>query len=157
MGNDSLNFMKIILLQNIDKLGKIGDVKNVADGYAMNFLFTNKLAEPATADEIRKIESDQIKKEKNKENKQKKYKIILSKLRGISIEIRAKASDAGRLFAGLTEDDIASELKSQKKIEIESRCVKLHKRIKEIGEHNVDIDFGNNLNGNIKVKIVMAN
>ena len=147
--------MQIILLKNVDKLGKAGEVKNVSDGYAINFLFPRKLAEVATVERVEKLRNKEIKKLKEKEERKGEWENKLKKM-GESGEIilKRKASDGGKLFAGIGAGEIAEELRKQKKAEVEEKFIKLEKHIKKIGEHKVEINFGGGMRTEITVKIM---
>ena len=154
-GNDSkeVEFMKIILLKNVEKLGKAGEIKNVADGFALNFLLPKKMAEAATTERIEKLRNKEIKKSREREKGTKDNNELLARLNGLKLEIKAKASDSGKLFAGLSAEDIAKELKTQKNIDIAAKRIRLEKHIKEVGEHGVEIDVENQKRASIVVAV----
>lgn len=147
--------MQVILLKNVEKLGRAGEVKNVSDGYAMNFLLPKKMAEAVTAEKINKLknkETGQIKnREKEREAGEKQLKKLME-IKGLVIE--RKVSENGKLFAGIGEKEIAEELKKQKRAEVAEKFIKMAKHIKETGVHRVGIDFGNNLKTEITIKVV---
>ena len=145
--------MQVILLKDVKKLGKKGEIKNVADGYAMNFLFQRQLAVMATDDRLEQIKK-QAKKIEGLAAKKKDENIeLVGKLEKVKLEIKAKASEGGKLFAGVTKDDIIKILK-EKKIELDKKFIKLDKHIKDIGEHAIEVDFGGELKAKVKLKIV---
>ena len=78
---------------------------------------------------------------------------MVKKFEGVTLKLKAKVSNGGKLFAGLGAADIAQALSQQKKIEIDKKFIKLPKKIKNIGEYKVDVEFGNNLKSNIKLEI----
>lgn len=145
--------MKIILLKAVANIGKKGEVKNVADGYALNFLLPGKLAEAATNRKMEEIKSQQARQIKAREKQKNNAEKMVAKLSGTAIKIKAKTSDAGKLFAGITVRDIAREIKNQKKVEVDEKYIKLGKHIKEIGEYEVKIDFGHDLTGMVQIKV----
>jgi len=146
--------MKVILLQNVAKIGQKGEIKNVADGYALNFLIPKKLAQVATDLRVSEAQAKEGKKNRQEEKRNEKDQSLIKKLKGVKLEFKVKASDAGKLFAGLAEKDIVDELKKQKKIEVDSKCVKMEKHIKEIGEYKIKISLGKKLEETIKVKVI---
>ena len=104
--------MKIILLKDNKKLGKKGEIKNIADGYAMNFLIPQKIATPATQEKIKELKlkpKNIIKKEQEDE---KKLKGLFNKLENKKIVIKKQASDKGKLFAAITLEEILMALKN---------------------------------------------
>ncbi|MFC1622502.1 50S ribosomal protein L9, partial [Patescibacteria group bacterium] len=98
--------MKVILLQNVKSLGKTGEIKNVADGYASNFLFPNKLAQPASQEKIQSIQNKKNKETKVHKQEEKELNKIINKISGQKITIQKQASDKGKLFAAISLDEI---------------------------------------------------
>ena len=110
--------MKVILLDNIKGVGKKDEIINASDGYARNFLFPKKLAVEANNENMSKLkakkQSEQYKKDVNKENAEK----IAKKLDDITLTIKVKAGENGKIFGGVTSKEISEELKKQYKIDI---------------------------------------
>jgi large subunit ribosomal protein L9 len=135
--------MKIILLKDVKKIGKKYDTKEVADGYALNMLFPNGLAIPATASNVKMIESkkkgDMLENAKNEAELQK----ALNEIKGISIEMTGKVNDKGHLFAGIHKEAIIQAIKNQKGINISHDHLILEKPIKEIGDHAITVKVQN--------------
>lgn len=133
--------MKIILKQDVPKIGKKFETKNVSDGYALNFLIPKGLAEVATVASAKKAE-DAI---KAQEALRKIHEdLILKNLKnidGVTITIADKANEKGHLFAGIHKDQIVSELKKETRLEILPEFVELEKPIKEVGEHQVKVSI----------------
>ncbi len=146
--------MQVILLQDINKLGKKGDIKNVADGYVLNFLLPKKLVMKANGKKIENIKKQLQKKEKDEVKVIEKYKKIINKLSNVELIIKAKASANGKLFAAINEKDIIEELIKQKKINFNKDNIKLDKHLKNIGKYEVPINFGNDLATKIIIKII---
>ncbi len=141
--------MKIILLNDINSLGKKGDIKEVADGYARNFLLPQKLAEVATELAVKKIET--IKKkitEGNKKDLEKNEKLA-SELDGREVLIKAKEKN-GKIFGSIGAKEIAKELKKQK-LEVGEKAIMLNEPIKDIGEKEVLVQLDHGIEANIKV------
>lgn len=144
--------MKVILLKKIKKLGEIGDIKEVADGYALNFLFSQKIAEPATAENI-----SQLKMHRQEALKKAEEDLILAqqkvkKLQGVVVELTGKCSGEGKLYSSVSAAMIADKLK-EKGIAIEKKQINLIKPIKELGEHAVFIVFNHGLEAEITVVV----
>jgi large subunit ribosomal protein L9 len=144
--------MKVILLKDVKKIGKVGDVANVADGYARNFLFAQGLAEQASEGSLKRVEK--IKAEKNQEEKAKSEDLKKSadKLSGKKITISAKAK-GGKLFGSIDEGNIVEEIKKQLKIEVVKNSVKLDAPIKKVGEIEVEITFTDEIKSKLIVEI----
>jgi len=146
--------MKVILLKNITNIGQKNEIKNVSDGYATNYLIPQKLAKAATPVELEKLKHKEFKKEKTVANRLASQKMLINKLDGIKLELKAKASDSGKLFAGVTVDMIAAELKNKTKIDLDKRYIKLDKPIKDIGEHNVSVEFRDGQSASLHINII---
>lgn len=143
--------MKIILLQNVKNLGKAGEIKEVSDGFARNFLFPKKIAEVATPEAIRKIEAEQVKNaETNKEETERLQKLA-SALGDKKVLIEAKAKK-GKLFGSITAREIVQELKKEN-FDIDEDSIILPKAIKEIGDREVEINLGKNIKTKISVSV----
>lgn len=134
--------MKVILLKGVQKLGNRFDIVNVADGFAMNSLFPHKLAELATPDAIKRAEK--MKSHLDSEKKAKEEVVLknLKKISDITINIKAKASEQGHLFAGIHKDEIIPAIKEKTDLDIDPSFIVLDKPIKEVGEHKVTIAVG---------------
>lgn len=143
--------MKIILLQSIKGLGNIGDIKDVADGYARNFLFPKKLAAIATPEAVKITNAE--KEERVEENKKELEKIqkLAEEIKDKKIVIQAKEKK-GKLFGSVGVKEIAQELEKLG-FSIDEKRIILGKPIKEIGEINITIELGNNIKTQIKVII----
>ena len=141
--------MRVIFLKDVRGVGQHGDIKNVADGYAGNFLFPQKLAEPATAEKIATLEQEKKSKEAAL---QKEAEEVEGKVRGLAnktIALSARATPKGGLFKSITGADIARAIKEQHEVVIPESAVHIAEPIKTVGEHIValqsktnKIDFG---------------
>lgn len=135
--------MKVILIKDVRGVGQRHEIKNVADGYAVNFLFKNKFAEPATEEKIKQIESqneaaaEAVRKEEAVLDKK-----VLS-LKGKKISITAKATEKGGLFKGLTEKDIAKAILGEHALQIPLEAISIPGAIKTVGEHTVGLHSKN--------------
>jgi large subunit ribosomal protein L9 len=144
--------MKVVLMKNIDKLGKTGDIKEVADGFARNFLIPNQIAKPATKGaqaEAQKISEEKTKKE---EERLQLMQEVANKIDGKEILIRSKAKE-GKLFGAIKAADIIKALKEDQKIEINENNIKIKEPIKEIGEYSLKVELEHGLEADIKVII----
>lgn len=129
--------MQIILLKDVPKIGQKNEIKNVSDGYAINFLFPNKLAQQATPNKIKELEK--IKQNQETENQINKNLLIknIRSLDGARIEIKAKANEKGHLFKGIHAEEIVEELKKQNHIDVKKEYIELKNPIKETGEFDI--------------------
>lgn len=144
--------MKVILLKNVDKLGEEGEVKEVADGYARNFLIPQDLAQPATEQALREAELNAAKKSKVDQTDLEEVQKLAEQLDGRELFIKVKEKD-GTLFGSINEKTIAKTF-ADEGLEIEPESVKLDKPIKEIGDYDVRLELPHGLEANIKVILV---
>ncbi len=131
--------MKVILLRDVPKIGHKYQVMTVADGYAGNFLFPNKLAEQATQSALVRVEKLMAEEKAQKSIREDLLIKNLKAINGVTIEITEKANAKGHLFAGLHKDILIPALKEQTRLDIDAEHIVLDKPLKEIGEHKVTI------------------
>ncbi|MEK7596459.1 MAG: 50S ribosomal protein L9 [Patescibacteria group bacterium] len=132
--------MKIILLQDILKIGQKGDIKEVNDGYARNFLLPKNLAEFAAPETIKNAQIKKTKTEIRQEKENQSFKTALEKLKGQEIIIKEKTDKGGRLFAGINKNRIKKELAARNFGEIEEKDLKFDAPIKQTGEYKIAVE-----------------
>ena len=134
--------MKIILLKDIPKVGKKYDIKDVAEGYALNMLIPRGAAQIATASAVKNVEmlksQDMVLKKVQGELLVKSLETI----KNLTIIIKEKANDKGHLFAGITKERLVEEIMKEARLNVDSDSIKLDKPLKEVGEHVVTIEAG---------------
>jgi large subunit ribosomal protein L9 len=145
--------MKVIILKDIKGFGRAGEVKEVAEGYARNFLFPQKLARMATEAALAEIGAKENNKLEKGEREKKKTEGLVDKLKGLKIEIRAKSDEKGTLFAAVSEKQINEELEKRGYI-FKNNQIKLEEHIKKMGDYEVGVDLGFGLETKIKVRVV---
>ena len=141
--------MEIILLQDVKNVGKKGEIKNVPDGFARNFLLAKKLAAVSTPDVAKHIITEQENKKKQLETEKQETQKIAEALRGKKIIIKTRAKN-GKLFGSITAKEILSAIKEAGFVVPEKSISAGH--IKELGEKKLDI----NLNFGIKTEIILG-
>ena len=146
--------MKVILLDNIKGVGKKDEVINASDGYARNFLFPKKLAVEANAENMSKLKNKQDSAQHKKDVEKEKAEEIAKKLKDITLTIKVKAGDNGRIFGGVTSKEISENLKAQFKIDVDKKKIVLNEAIKNLGVFNVSIKLFEGIVGNLKVSVV---
>lgn len=145
--------MQVILREDIDKLGNIGDLVKVADGYARNYLVPKKKAIEATPDNLnamnhaKKMVSDRIRKIKKVATAE------ADQLRGFAVIIKAKTGEEGKLFGSVTSMDIADAVKA-KGVEIDKRKIVLDEPIKRLGDYTVSVKMHADILADIKVSVI---
>lgn len=145
--------MKVILLEDVDRLGRRGAVQNVADGYARNFLFPRKLAIPATEANIKLAQSQTKKVEVQEAKEEKSAAELKAELEQVSVTIPMKAGEGDMLFGSVTTASIAEALEKQG-YTIDKRRIELEEPIKRLGDHQVSIKLHRNVAADVKVSVV---
>ncbi len=145
--------MKVILLQDIRGKGKKGQMLEVSDGYARNYMLPRKLAIEATADSINTMRmTDKAAAEKRQKEREEAF-AVSKRLKEVTVVVRAKGGGAGRLFGSVTTQEIADALKQQEGIVIDKRKIVLDEQIKTVGLYTVKCKLGYEINAEMKLKI----
>ena len=146
--------MKVILLQDVENLGKAGDLKDVANGYARNYLMPKKLAAGATpsliANRQQRIATEQRRAEKQVESNRQQAE----KLGQITLTFKARVGREGRLYGSITSQDIATGLRDAEGIVIDRRMIDLPNPIRSVGSYTVPIKIAAKLEPKITVNVV---
>jgi large subunit ribosomal protein L9 len=146
--------VKVILLKDVKGLGKEGELVNAKDGYARNFLIPRKLAVEATDANLKKWEEDMAKKKKKQQEEYEKALKLKEKIENVSIEIKSKAGEGGKLFGSITSKDIVEALKKQHKIDVDKKKVDMKNNIKTLGTTTVEIKVYPEITATLKVNVV---
>ncbi|SHH21556.1 LSU ribosomal protein L9P [Thermosyntropha lipolytica DSM 11003] len=148
--------MKVVLIQDVKNLGKAGDIKEVADGYARNFLIPKGLAVEATSAKAKEVEE----KKKSLENQKKKElaqaESQKKKIDGQVIEIKAKTGENDRLFGAVTPKEIAEALAKELGVNIDKKKIEIGEPIKQLGEYDIRIKLYSGVQAVIKLKVSKA-
>lgn len=145
--------MKIVLLEDVEKLGKKFEVKEVADGYARNYLIPKGLAKPATKKVLEWVKIQKEIEEKKAEEELKRVQEMASKVDGQEVVIPVKVGEEGQLYESVGVQKIWEELKKLG-FDLKKNQIELEKPIKELGEFPVKVKFDHNLETEIKVIVV---
>ncbi len=145
--------MKVILLQDVKGAGRKGEIKDVADGYARNFLIKQGFAQAATKQTIERVEADIAINHKADELDLKRTQEIVAKLDGQEIEVVEKVNEVGHLYAATSREAIAEAVKKKFKINLDTKQVAFEAPIKETGEHQVKIEFPHGLEADLTVSV----
>jgi large subunit ribosomal protein L9 len=129
--------MKVILLKDVPKVGQRYDIKDVAEGYAVNSLIPRGLAEAATPQTIARIEKKKAEDLTQKKIQEELLLKNLETIKKLKIELSEKANDKGHLFAGVTREAVAAEIHKATRFAVDPASVRLDKPLKETGEHKV--------------------
>jgi large subunit ribosomal protein L9 len=146
--------MKVILLQDVAGLGKAGDLKEVANGYARNYLLPRQMAAGATPALISNREQ-RVAAEKRKVVKQdESNKQLAERLSQVALTFRARVGSQGRLYGSITSQDIATALRDAEGISIDRRTINLEDPIRTVGTFNVPVRVASGLERALTVKVV---
>lgn len=145
--------MKVILTQTIDRLGKVGDIVTVKDGYARNYLFPKNAAREATPGNMKALESLKKKQALEDANRLQAAKALAERLASLSITISAKAGEEEKLFGTVTTDMISKALEAEG-ISIDKKEIILDEPIKKLGIYQAGVKVHPELKANLRVWIV---
>ncbi len=146
--------MKVILLKDTAKLGKRGEVKEVADAYAINVLLRKGDAVQATTGELAKWKAKEDAKVRQKETSMHTFYALVEALRSVSVEVRGKKHDGkGQLFANVRETDIADAIFEAVHLSVDPKQLTIHSPIKSVGAHSVEIKQGDKM-AEIQVQVL---
>ena len=145
--------MKVILLQDVKGKGKKGQMLEVSDGYARNYMLPRKIAVEATADSINTMRmTDKANQEKRQKEREEAF-AISNQLKTLTVVVKAKGGGAGRLFGSITTQEISDALQKNHGITIDKRKIVLNETIKTVGLYTVKCKLGYEITGDLKVKI----
>ncbi|MFW5697177.1 MAG: 50S ribosomal protein L9 [Fimbriimonadaceae bacterium] len=146
--------MKVILKQTVPKVGKEGEVANVKDGYARNFLFPNGLAILADRKQMKAVQMREAKLATKLEETKADAERTKEKLDGKEVKILAKVGkELGKLFGAITAQDIADKIKEDLGVELEKKQVGLIQPIKKLGKYPIEIDLHRNVDATLTVVV----
>ena len=145
--------MKVILMQDIKGQGKKGELVNVSDGYARNFLFPRKLAQEATADNVNTMRMNDKAKREKEQRLREEAAAMSARLRELTLNVSAKGGGAGRLFGSVTSQEISDALKEQEGIDLDRRKIVIDESIKTVGLYTVKVKLGFGIDAPLKVDV----
>lgn len=145
--------MKVILKADIKGVGKKGEMINASDGYARNYLFPRNLAMEASEGNVKTLEHQKAKEAKKKSEELANAKEFAKKLEELSVTIKVKTGDNGKLFGSITSKDIAEEVKKQHGVDIDKKKIVLEDAIKVTGSYDIDVKVYPEVHGKLKVNI----
>ncbi|MBU4228294.1 50S ribosomal protein L9 [bacterium] len=146
--------MKIILKQNMEKIGQVGNVVEVSDGFARNFLIPQGKAISFTASNFKQIEYLKKREAEQREGELKEVNKLAVKINNISLEIKVKAGEEGKLFGSVTSKDIVEALLKEHGIELDKKKLNLKESLKRLGVHIVPVNLYKDVTPQIKVNLI---
>jgi large subunit ribosomal protein L9 len=145
--------MKIILVQDVEKLGDKGEILVVKNGYARNYLIPNKMAIMASVSNLKTWENERAARERREMKTLEQAKNVASELGKRTFTIKAKAGEEGKLFGSVTTQDIATAVLEVAKIELDKKKIELAEPIKRTGSHKVTVKLAKGVLGEINVEV----
>jgi large subunit ribosomal protein L9 len=145
--------MKVILRKNFDQLGKVGDVVNVKDGYARNFLIPRQIAYQATVGNIRALEEEKKQIQKREAKELEEAQKLAVELEKVSVTIPVKVGEEDKIFGTVTNQMIADALK-EKGFDIDKRKIEITEQIKSLGIYTVAVKLHSNVTASVKTWVV---
>ena len=145
--------MKVILNADVKGQGKKGDMVEVSEGYARNYLLPRNLAIKATADNLNTLKQKEQAKKAQVEREKAKARENAARLAGSVVKVRAKGGDNGKLFGSVTSKEISEALKEQYGIELEKNRIVLEENIKSFGSYEVKCKLGHEISGTIHLVV----
>jgi large subunit ribosomal protein L9 len=145
--------MKVLLCDDIKKLGWLGDIVEVNTGYARNYLLPQGLAKVATEGNVRALGKEKAKRAEQRLRERRRIEKAVEAVNGAEAVLAARANEQGVLFGSITEALIAANLRTQG-FEVADEIVKLPEHIKQVGTHNVTLRFADDLTATVRVVVV---
>ncbi|WP_425448757.1 50S ribosomal protein L9 [Dethiothermospora halolimnae] len=148
--------MKIILQKDVKGLGKKGELVNAKDGYARNYIIPKGLGKEATDGNVKVLKEQKKAKKIRQQEELAEAKDLADKMSKLTVEIKSKAGENGKLFGSITTKDIAKELNKQHKIKVDKRKMKLDGNIKTLGARFIEVKIHPKVTAKVKVNVLEA-
>lgn len=148
--------MKVIFLKDVKGKGKKGEIKNVSDGYARNYLFPKNLAEEATSGNLNALKAQEKKVREHAQEELVRAEQLKETIEKLTVEVSAKSGEDGRLFGSVTSKQIAEQLKKQK-IKVDKRKIELDEPIRTLGYTKVPVKLHHDVTAVVNVHVAEGN
>lgn len=145
--------MEVLLVNNVPRVGRKGQIIDVAEGYARNYLFPRNFAVVATKGAKKHLDLMKDSWEKQELKERKNHELMAEKIEGTVLKITKKAGEKGRLFGSVTSSELSEQINRQVGIEIDKKLV-VADHIKEVGEHNIVVRFSGDVKAQMKVVVL---
>jgi large subunit ribosomal protein L9 len=146
--------MKVVFFEDVEGTAQVGDVKEVKNGFARNFLLPRGIAGPATKPNLQRANSLAQKEARRQEKLDGEARSVATKLEGCTVSVEARVGESGRLFGSVTNRDIAERLRETVGVEIDPHIILLTEPIRELGPREVTVRFTRNVSATITVEVV---
>lgn len=143
--------MKVILLQDVKSLGKKGEIVNVNDGYARNFILPKKMGVEATGKNLNDLKLQKNNEKKVAQEQLDSAKTLAEKIGQGKVELAIKAGEGGRVFGSVSSKEIAAAVKEQMGLDVDKKKIQLKETIKSLGTHNVPVKLHPEVTAELKV------
>ena len=148
--------MKVILTQDVRGKGKRGQMIEVSDGYARNFLLPRKLAQEATADNINTMRMNDKATQERQAKERAEALELRNRMKDMTVVVTAKGGGAGRLFGSVTNTEVSEALAKQAGVQLDKRKIVLDEPIKSVGVYTVKCKLGYEINAELKIEVKEA-
>jgi len=148
--------MKVILKEAVGGLGKVGEVVNVADGYARNYLVPKGLAVVATPGALKEWEQKRSILARREAAERAEAEALAAKLNDKEISVEAKAGEGGKLYGSVTSKEVSSAIETQLGIKVDRKKVELHQSIKEVGQYTATVKLYPGVDATVKVNVIKS-
>ncbi|WP_188207433.1 50S ribosomal protein L9 [Alkalibacillus aidingensis] len=145
--------MKVIFTKDVKGKGKKGEVKNVSEGYARNYLFKHNLAVEASKGNLKQLEGQKKKQEEQEQQELDEAKKLKETIENLTVELTAKSGESGRLFGSVTSKQIGEELKKTHNIKVDKRKIELDDPIRNLGYTNVPVKLHPDVTATLRVHV----
>ncbi len=145
--------MKVILLEDVKSLGKKGDIVNVNDGYARNFILPKKLGMEANSKNLNDLKLKKSNEEKVAKENLEAAKALAEQIKAGQVELRIKVGEGGKAFGSVSGKEIAAAVKEQMGLDVDKKKIQLKEVLKSLGTHNVPIKLHPEVTAELKVVI----
>lgn len=143
--------MKVILKQDVKNLGKIGEIKEVSDGYARNFLIPKGLADEATTIKLKETQEKNTREAKRKDKEKADAEEVKKRLDGQTVKIKAKAGTGDKLFGAVTSREIAEILQKEFSLSLDKKKIDMGEAIKHLGQYKIKIKIYPSIQAEVKI------
>lgn len=146
--------MKVILLEDVKKLGKKGDIVNVSDGYARNYLFVKNLGAEATSKAINDLKIQKASEQRKEQEIYEEALKLSEKINGATITVPIKTGEGGKIFGSISSKEISKEALEQLGLDIDKKKMQLKEPIKALGSYDIPVKLHPKVTGKIKVNVI---
>lgn len=146
--------MKVVFFEDVEGTAQVGEIKEVKNGYARNYLLPRGLAGPTTRENLQRANALAQREARRQEKLDAEARLLAAKLQDLTVSIPARIGETGRLFGSVTNRDIAAAIQTATGVELEHQQVLLPEPIRELGPRTVDIRFTRNVSATVTVDVV---